>query len=175
MTVEELQQVCRDSHIEMPINTQNKRHLIRAIELGGLPKRKAVIVDNAFVVGIATEKETLRSRIRQRAQTMLGMGILDEIRMLVERYGWDNEAMTGNIYRVFRGLLDGTKSEPEAIDEFVRSDMSLAKRQLTWFKRNPAIVWGTAIELEKQIDSYIRAASHFDTMGQKEASEVLHD
>jgi tRNA A37 N6-isopentenylltransferase MiaA len=67
--------------------------------------------------------------------------------------------MKANIYRVFRGVVEASKSVEEATEEFVRSDMALAKRQRTWFKRNPAIIWGTAEELEKRLDDYIRAAS----------------
>jgi tRNA dimethylallyltransferase len=166
MSTDELQQLCRDSHIEIPKNDKNKRHLVRALELGGLPKRKTRMTDNTFVVGLATNREVLRERIQGRAEQMLEAGILDEIRRLANEYGWESEAMTGNIYRVFRGVIEQTKAKEEATQEFARSDMALAKRQLTWFKRNPAIVWGTAEELEKRIDSYIRTASYFGTMGQ---------
>ncbi|HSE61717.1 MAG TPA: tRNA (adenosine(37)-N6)-dimethylallyltransferase MiaA [Candidatus Saccharimonadales bacterium] len=165
-SIDELQQICRDSHIEIPYNMQNKRHLIRAIELGGLPKREAIMIDNTFVVGISTERDVLKERIKKRAYAMIKAGILDEVRRLGQAYGWDNEAMTGNIYRIFRGVVEGTKTEEEAIEEFIRSDMSLAKRQRTWFKRNPAIVWGAPADLEKRIVSYIRTASHFGTIGQ---------
>jgi tRNA dimethylallyltransferase len=159
MTIEELQQICRYTHIEMPVNSKNKRHLIRAIELDGLPKRKEVMLDDTFIVGISTENNELRNRIRLRAEAMIGAGVMDEIKRLSDRYGWESEAMTGNIYRVFRGVLEGTKTVEQAINECVTSDMALGKRQRTWFKRNPAIVWGDIEQLKKHIDDYIRAGS----------------
>ncbi len=155
-SVEELQEICRLNDIEIPINSKNKRHLIRAIELGGLPHRNGQLRHNTLVVGIATEKEKLRERIEQRAHAMLKEGIVDEVKSLSERYGWGSEAMTGNIYRIFKDVVAGDKTETQAIEEFVRSDMSLVKRQLTWFKRNPAIHWGSSEQLMGLIDDFVK-------------------
>lgn len=159
LTVEELQQYCRRLHIEIPVNNKNKRHLIRAIELNGLPKKTGVLILNTFVVGIAPSNDALKERIIKRAYSMVDLGIANEVRSLTNKYGWEREAMKGNIYRVFRGVIEGGKSVNIAIDEFIRSDLALAKRQRTWFKRNPAIIWGTPEDLEKRIDDYIRTAS----------------
>lgn len=155
LTIDELQQICRNKNIEMPENSMNKRHLIRAIELGGLPKRTSVIRQNTIVVGIATEKEVIAERVKRRAKAMIGAGILDETKKLGERYGWSSEAMTGNIYRVFHEVLKGTLSQEEAIEVVTRSDLQLVKRQKTWFKRNPHIVWGTPAELMEHINSFL--------------------
>lgn len=154
-SIEELQQICRDKNIEMPINHMNKRHLIRAIELGGLPKNTPVLRSNTLVVGIAMDKDVLVDRIQHRAKVMAASGIVEETKRLGEKYGWDNEAMTGIIYRIFREVLEGTLSEDEAIEIFARSDDQLVKRQKTWFKRNPHIIWGSRDELIERIDSFL--------------------
>jgi tRNA dimethylallyltransferase len=154
-TVLELQSICRQKDIVIPENDQNKRHLIRAIELGGLTKQNKRLRHNTLVVGLQVGSDILRQRIEQRAHDMIDAGIVDEVRRLAERYGWDNEAMTGNIYRVFRGVVEGTKSEQEAVEEFVRADVALAKRQMTWFKRNPYIVWGSPPELMQRIEQFL--------------------
>lgn len=155
MSVEELQQLCRVKNIEMPVNHLNKRHLIRAIELGGLPKKTTVLRPNTFVVGITTERDVLLQRIQARLHAMIDAGILQETKALGAKYGWNTEAMTGNIYRVFHEVLEGTLTQDEAIEVVVRSDMQLVKRQKTWFKRNPYIIWGTASELFKQIGDFL--------------------
>lgn len=155
LSVEELQQMCRDKNIEIPINSKNKRHLIRAIELEGLPKNTRVILDNTLVVGITTDRDVLRRRIAKRAEHMIQQGILQEAQALGERYGWESEAMTGNIYRIFKDVVQGRKELSEATQEFVRSDVSLAKRQMTWFKRNPNIIWGSPDELLKVIQDIV--------------------
>lgn len=154
-TVEELQEICRQKHIELPVNSRNKRHLIRAIELQGLPQRKAELRPHTLVVGISTDKEVLRSRIAERAYAMITQGIEGEVRQLGEKYGWQGEAMTGNIYRIFKQVIDGIKSQDEAIQECIKSDALLAKRQLTWFRRNPYTVWGTPQELLQKITHFL--------------------
>lgn len=158
MSLDELHDFCRENDIEMPENSKNKRHLIRAIELGGVIKENRSQRPNTFVVGITMDRDILRERIRLRAKGMLEQGITDEVRRAGQQYGWDCEALTGNIYRVFRGVVEGTKSEEEALEEFVRSDTSLAKRQMTWFKRNPQIIWGSADNLFAQIRAFLHSS-----------------
>lgn len=159
MTVAELQDICRQNDIKLPINSQNKRHLVRAIELGGLLKHKKVIRDNTLVVGISTSRETIRQRIEQRAHEMVQAGVVEEVGAMGARYRWNGEALKGNIYRVFRGVVDGTKSIDAAVEEFIRSDMALAKRQMTWFKRNPHIIWSTNQQaLMARVDTFLNQA-----------------
>lgn len=155
LTIQDLQQICRDKNIKMPTNALNKRHLIRAIELGGLPERTTVIRPNTLVVGISTDKEILQKRVIDRAHAMITAGILEETERLGAKYGWDAEAMTGNIYRVFHEVLEGTLTQDEAVEVVARSDMRLAKRQKTWFQRNPYIVWGNTQELREHINSFL--------------------
>jgi tRNA dimethylallyltransferase len=63
--------------------------------------------------------------------------------------------MKSNIYPIIRDMLAGNISREEAIDLFVLDDWHLAKRQLTWFKRNPNIVWLPLSEAKKFIlDAY---------------------
>lgn len=156
LSVEELQAVCREKNIDLPINNQNKRHLVRAIELGGLKSHKKQLRDDTLVVGIATDRDVLRERIMQRAAEMVATGVVGEVALMGARYQWKGEAMKGNIYRVFRGVVEGEKSVEEATEEFVRSDMALAKRQMTWFKRNPSIVWSASPEeLLAKVDTFL--------------------
>jgi tRNA dimethylallyltransferase len=157
MSVLDLQEICRQENIEIPVNEQNKRHLIRAIEIGGLPKNNRSMRPNTLVVGIATDRDILRARIAHRAHCMLRLGIIDEIRELSQHYGWQSEAMTGNIYRVFKGVIESTKTQEQAVEEFIASDMQLAKRQITWFKRNPHIVWGHPDDLLRRMRAFVDA------------------
>ena len=49
--------------------------------------------------------------------------------------------MTGGIYRALKpSMIDG-QSYDDAINSFINSDIKLAKRQMTWFRRNPDIKW----------------------------------
>lgn len=157
MSVEELQDLCRQKNIDLPINNENKRHLVRALELGGLISHKKQLRANTFVVGISTERDILRRRVSERAKEMVTEGVLEEVKRIGQKYAWRGEALKGNIYRIFRGVIEGSKTIDEATEEFIRSDMALAKRQMTWFKRNQFIHWSTnPEELQQQVDTFLR-------------------
>lgn len=119
----------------------NPRRLMRAIETAGQPRSKSQLRSNALVVGLNPGRGELESRIASRIDTMIKAGFVDEVRQLLQVYGSDSEAMTGIGYRAFAGYVEGTKSLNEAKSEFIRGDINLAKRQMTWFKRNPDIHW----------------------------------
>ena len=156
LSVAELQDLCRENNIDLPINNKNKRHLIRAIESGGLLKDKHVVRENTLVVGIATSREVLKDRIRRRAQEMLDAGVLGEVATAGAAYRWSGEALKGNAYRAFRNLIQGEETIAEAIEKVVQKDAALAKRQMTWFKRNPYIVWSEDTnELLTRVDTFL--------------------
>lgn len=154
MNIEELQKYCRYNNIKLPINDKNKRHLIRAIELGGLPKVNWQLRSNTLVVGITTDNEILKQRIQQRVEKMFTNNVMEETKQLAQQYGWNNEAMTSNVYRIIRGVMGQEYGLSEAQEKTASSDLALTKRQLTWFKRNPFIIWGTSNQLLQEIDSW---------------------
>ncbi len=86
---------------------------------------------------------------------MFKSGVIQEARKLGEQYGWQAEAMTANIYRFCHAVLKGEMSEAEAIEQFIKSDKSLVKRQLTWLKRNPYVQWGSVDELRQHIKTFL--------------------
>jgi tRNA dimethylallyltransferase len=156
-TVEQLQDICRQNNINIPTNSQNKRHLVRAIEMGGLIDHKKRLRDNTLVVGIATERDTLRARIATRVRKMVSCGVVNEIAQIGKTYGWGSEALKADIYRTFKGVAEGTKLLEEAMEECIQSDVSLAKRQMTWLKRNPYIVWSMDSDvLIERVDTFLR-------------------
>jgi tRNA dimethylallyltransferase len=70
---------------------------------------------------------------------------------LGKKYGWDNEAMTGNIYPLMHSYLENELSFEEMKEKFTTLDWHLAKRQLTWLRRNPYIYWGDLSEVRNYI------------------------
>lgn len=157
LSVEELQQICRQKNITIPVNSQNKRHLVRAIETGGRQAHRKELRANTLVVGITTKREKLRDRITKRAHEMVEEGVIEEVERLGAQYRWRGEALKGNIYRIFKGVKGGEKPLHEAIEEFVRSDMALAKRQMTWFRRHPHIVWSEDPDkLLARVDTFLK-------------------
>lgn len=149
MSLDELHKYCIDNNIELPINDKNKRHLVRKIAHAGLnDKRRKRVIDNVIVVGIATDMTILEQRFVSRAEHMFEMGVVKEAKLLGEKYGWDSEAMTGNIYPLIREYINGEASLEDTLAAFVMRDRQLAKRQMTWFRRNPWIAWSTADGVE---------------------------
>jgi tRNA dimethylallyltransferase len=142
LTIEQLHKYCDTHNVTLPENKLNKRYVIRSIEQNGhsLERRKEPI-STSIIVGIATEKDILRTRIARRAEQLFQDGVVAEATMLGEKYGWDNAAMTGNIYPLIRSYLKGERTLEEVKAKNTTADWRLAKRQLTWLRRNPYINW----------------------------------
>lgn len=151
-SVAELQSLIKTHHITLPENSSNKRHLIRAWEQRGVNTQRQDKPDgNTIVVAITTDKLELQKRIRDRANEMFKLGVVDEAKKLGQKYGWDAEAMTGNIYPILKQVLDGEITETEAIEKFVMRDRQLVKRQLTWLRRHDYVQWLDVDEARKYL------------------------
>lgn len=99
------------------------------------------IRDNTLIIGISRSKEELKSRIAQRFEEMLDGGVIDEVSELLNRYGSDNDVLSGIGYKTFVRYINGEIDIDRLREEYIRGDMYLAKRQRTWFKRNKSIHW----------------------------------
>jgi len=142
MSLEELWSYCDKNNIELPENHKNKRYVIRTIERKSISvKRRVSPIDSVFIVGIATDRDILRQRIADRTEQLFQNGVVKEAALLGKKYGWENEAMTGNIYRLAKFYLAGDFDLDTFKEKFTTSDWQLAKRQLTWLRRNPYIKW----------------------------------
>ena len=142
MTVDDLIMMIKKQHMEIPDNYKNKRYLIRALEQGQINReRLSQPIENIIIVGITTDRETLETRIRLRIESMLAAGLMDEVSNLVATYG-DQQVFHSNAYGEVHKFLRGEiTSQDELIDRIVTVDRQLAKKQLTWFKRNRYIKW----------------------------------
>lgn len=149
LTLLELQLYCYKNNIMLPENSQNKRYVIRAIEQNGInQQRKDVPISTSTIVGIATDRIVLRTRIVDRAEQIFTNGVVEESIKLGKKYGWDSEAMTGNIYPLIREYVNGKLTLPQVKDKFTTLDWRLAKRQLTWLRRNEYVKWLSLTEAE---------------------------
>ena len=152
LTIKELWEYCSKNNIELPDNYNNKRYVIRCIEQGGINNsRKVETNNNIIVVGISTDRDNLRKRIKDRIEQFFDNNVVEEARILGKIYGWDNRAMSGNIYPILHKYIDNKINIEEAKAEIFYRDWHLAKRQMTWFRRNKNIEW---LELN-QVPSYI--------------------
>jgi tRNA dimethylallyltransferase len=147
MTIEELHEYCIKNNVILPENKFNKRYIVRAIEQKGISgKSNQTPRLDSIIVGIATEKEQLRTRIAARTEQLFENGVVEEATILGKKYGWDSEAMTGNIYPLVKLYLDNELTLAEAKEKNTTADWRLAKRQLTWLRRNEYIAWCSLTE-----------------------------
>ena len=104
------------------------------------------------------DRKTLYDRIDLRVTDMLQKGLLEEIQELLSSGVPESAtAMQAIGYKEFVGALEGKCSVQEAADQVRQSSRRYAKRQLTWFRRNPAIHWLTRQE-GQGADEIFRAA-----------------
>ena len=135
------------------LHLSDKKRIIRAMEVY-LETGETITVHNQRTQAIpprynplwfALEDENrqdLYDRIDRRVDVMLELGLLDEIRGLLDSGIPANcTAMQAIGYKEFLAALDGRISVEEAADQVRQSSRRYAKRQLTWFRRNEKIHW----------------------------------
>lgn len=98
------------------------------------------------IFGIKWDNDELKNRLAKRLDKLFVQDLYDETEMLVKKYGWGSQAMTSDIYRFAWGYMKGEYSLEKAKELCLYQDYHLAKRQMTWFKRNNQICW---LPLEK--------------------------
>lgn len=132
------------------LHPNNRKRIIRAFEvykLTGKTMTQALAVSrekpSPFApkyIGIAFEnRANLYDRINRRVDVMLENGLLEEARAF---YGGTPDTAAQAIgYKELKPYLDGILPLGEAVENLKRATRNYAKRQITWFKRNPQIHW----------------------------------
>ncbi len=106
------------------------------------------ICSEYLLVGVKWPTEELRARIAMRAHKLFNDELFEETKKLAGLYNWNTQAMKSNIYQFAWGYLEGKYSLEEAIKLNIFDDWHLAKRQMTWFKRNEQICWLPLAEIK---------------------------
>ena len=146
-SVDELATIAKCEGIEVSSETlKNKRHLIRLIERGGETSDQKVLFYNTLITGVKLSKTQLRLRVEKRTELMFRKGLRKEYNDLKTKYGTEFESFSGIGYQEFAEWEDGNASMSEVKRDIVKNTMNLAKRQRTWFKRNPHIQWSDSPE-----------------------------
>jgi tRNA dimethylallyltransferase len=91
-------------------------------------------------IGLNPPRQALYDRLNQRAAAMFAAGLIEETRGLLNRYG-PVKALDSLGYRHALAVLAGTLSEEAAIAAAQLGHRNYAKRQLTWFRREPEVHW----------------------------------
>lgn len=126
---------------DAPRDPVNPRHLQKS-DTSTL-SNKQQLRPNTLVIGIKLDREILEQRIKARLEQMVEHGLVEEVKTLGKKYSLDNEAINGIGYKFMGQYIRGEISLEEAKSLMIKGDLSLAKRQRTWFKRNQNINWIT--------------------------------
>jgi tRNA dimethylallyltransferase len=94
-------------------------------------------------IGLNPDREALYARINQRAREMFSAGLLEETRMLADQYGPAICPLNSLGYKQAMQHLNGELSLEQAIIAAQQGHRNYAKRQMTWFRREPEVHWIT--------------------------------
>ena len=141
-----------DPSVTATIHPNDRQRTIRALEVyrsTGRPlsdwQKAHAFGDqpfDVFKIGLLRERTELYDRINQRSEKMIGDGLLEEVRGLMARgYRLDLRPLRSVGYRQIGEVIQGTKGLGQALDEMKQETRHLAKRQLTWFRRDEGIRW----------------------------------
>lgn len=158
-----LQELLKDLDPEYytKVDLQNRHRVSRAVEVclsTGKPysslregKNKERNF-NCIKVGLNTSREVLYSRINQRVDEMMKQGLLEEVKALEAHKGLNALQTVG--YRELFDHLDKKNDLFSAVELIKQNTRNFAKRQLTWFRKDPGIKWFEPNELE-EIKKYL--------------------
>ncbi|MBI2081075.1 MAG: tRNA (adenosine(37)-N6)-dimethylallyltransferase MiaA [candidate division NC10 bacterium] len=94
-----------------------------------------------LVIGLTRAREDLTRRIDARVQAMAAAGLEGEVRGLLAAGGGATRPMRGLGYRHFAAVIRGEKTAGEAVRLMQRDTRRYAKRQLTWLRKEPGVLW----------------------------------
>jgi tRNA dimethylallyltransferase len=101
-------------------------------------------------IGLNRPREELYERINSRVDQMMADGLLEEARRLYPRR--ELNALNTVGYKEMFAYLDGTWSLDEAVERLKGNTRRYARKQLTWFKKDPDVAWFAPNETEKIIN-----------------------
>ncbi len=140
----------RDPDAAALILPENGRRIVRAlevIELTGGPFSASLPVleyadPHTVQIGVDIDRETLDERIAERVAAMFTSGFVEEVRHLLDHGLAEGRTAPRAIgYREVVAHLRGELTEQEARDQTAQATRRFARRQDSWFRKDPRIVW----------------------------------
>jgi tRNA dimethylallyltransferase len=119
-------------------------------------------------LGLNPPREQLYERINQRAAAMFDRGLIEETSRLMERYGRECRALGSLGYAQAAAVMAGEMTREEAVAAAQQGHRNYAKRQLTWFRREPEMHWLAGVgsddavvaEAESLVEGHLRERDH---------------
>lgn len=138
----------QDRNMAEKIHKNNGQRIIRALEIlkNGNKKgdnfREENNDYNLIYIGINMDRAKLYQKINQRVDKMIDLGLVDEVKNLLDE-GLDknSQSLKAIGYKEVISYLDGEIDFDEMVDLIKKNSRHYAKRQLTWFRRDKRIKW----------------------------------
>lgn len=135
------------------IDQKNGRRVVRALEVlaqgskthgAALPDTPKLWRESTRIIGLHAERSELVERLDRRVERMWEQGMLAEVQML-QAQGLEQGVTASRAIGYAQALaqLTGEKSESDAVAETQALTRRYARRQVSWFKRYPAIEWAS--------------------------------
>lgn len=129
-----------------------------------------------ILIGLRPDREVLKARVEARVLAMFSRGLVDEVRRLLLTHGAGSPGFKAIGYREVLLYLDSEIDVDRARTLTVRATTQYAKRQMTWFRREPEVRWfegcGDDASVRTQALDYIRRA--IPEAGDRQNSERFH-
>ena len=126
------------------LHMNDTKRIIRALEiaeLGGISIPSKQLNDDYVIIGIDVDRKTLYDKINQRVERMFISGLELEVKNIADKYGFEIQAMQAIGYKEFKGYFNGEYDRRTLMELIKRHTRNYAKRQITWLKQIPNIVW----------------------------------
>lgn len=138
----------------MRLHPNDTFRVIRALEVAELGKTnvdsgKIVMPYKAYAINYPREK--LYERINLRVDKMFEEGLLEEVNGLLQQgVTFDCQSMKAIGYKEFKDYFDGVATLDDVREKIKKNSRNYAKRQLTWFRKMPNLIWYDDIEEAKR-------------------------
>ncbi len=110
-------------------------------------------------LGLDPDRAALYARINQRAEQMLQGGLIEETKKLIEKYGPRARPLGSLGYKQAAEFLRGELTREHALSMIQQAHRNYAKRQMTWFRREPEVTWfegfGEDPEINQSVGSVV--------------------
>ena len=120
-------------------------------------------------IGLDPDRQALYRRINCRAQRMFDAGLIEETQRLLEKYGSAASPLSSLGYKQAVQFLGGEVTREQALQAAQQAHRNLAKRQMTWFRREPDVHWlcgfGDEAEIQSQAVARIESSLTADFRG----------
>ena len=162
------------------IHANDKPKLIRAIEVCLASRQKMTELwrqhgsdslrgFRILRLGLDPDRQELYERINRRAQQMFEAGLIEETQRLLEKYGCAAGPLSSLGYKQAVQFLRGELTREQALPAAQQAHRNYAKRQMTWFRREPEVHWlrgfGDEVRIQREAVAEVENAFATDSRG----------